>query len=58
MLYSGFIEQKIICQHEVGNIGNEIRQEGVEVICLNHSLKNIFDRKQHGKIQRIIKDLK
>ena len=56
LLNKDVIEQKIICQHEVGNIGNEIRQEGVEVICLNHSLKNIFDIKQHGKIQRIIED--
>ena len=56
LLNKDVFEQKIICQHEVGNIGNEIRQEGVEVICLNHSLKNIFDVKQHRKIQGIIED--
>ena len=56
LLNKNAFEQKIICQHEVGNIGNEIRKEGVEVICLNHSLKNIFDIKQHRKIQRIIED--
>lgn len=51
-------QQKIICQHEVGNIGNEIRSEGVEIICLNNSIKNIFDIKQHLAVQKIIEEYK
>lgn len=51
-------EQKVICQQEVGNIGNEIRNEGVEVICLHHSLKSIFDYKQHQAVQKIIEEYK
>ncbi|WDF46959.1 glycosyltransferase [Chryseobacterium sp. KACC 21268] len=51
-------QQKIICQHEVGNIGQEIRNEGVEIICLNNSIKNIFDIKQHLSVQKIIEDYK
>lgn len=51
-------EQRIVCQHEVGNIGDEIRKEGVEIICLESSIKNIFDIKQHLAVQKIIEDYK
>lgn len=51
-------EQKVICQHEIGNVGNEIRNEGVGVISLKHSLKNVFDFEQHRKVQKIIEEFK
>lgn len=49
-------EIKVVCQHEIGNIGDEIRKNGVEVISLKRSLKNIFDFRQHRKVQKIIND--
>lgn len=47
-------ELKLICQHEIGDVGQKIREEGVEVICLGKSIKNIFDIAQHKSIQKII----
>lgn len=47
-------EQMIVCQHERGNVGHEIRKAGVEIISLQRSIKSIFDFKQHKLIQEVI----
>lgn len=57
-LDKNLIDLKIVCQHEVGNVGHQIREQGVEVICLDRSIKNVFDLAQHKKIQGIIDDFK
>ncbi len=57
-LDKSIFELKIVCQHEVGNIANEIRSQGVDVISLNRSIKGIFDIKQHQMVQKIIDDFK
>ena len=57
-LDKNLFDLKIVCQHEVGNVGHQIRQQGVEVICLERSIKNVFDLAQHKKIQQIIDDFK
>lgn len=48
-------EQKFICTYAFGNIPDEIRAEGWEVIPIGR-LKSPFDWKQHQKIQRIIQE--
>lgn len=57
-LDKSIFELKIVCQHEVGNIANEIRSQGVDVISLNRSIKGIFDIKQHRMVQKIIDDFR
>lgn len=57
-LDNSLFEQKIVCQHTVGNIAQKIQDAGVEVICLNNSIKNVFDIKQHKDIQKIIADFR
>ena len=53
-LDKNIFELKIVCQHEVGNIGVQIRELGIEVISLENSIKNIFDVAQHKSVQKII----
>jgi glycosyltransferase involved in cell wall biosynthesis len=48
-------DQKFICTHAIGNIPEEIRAEGFEVIAIG-DLKSSFDWKQHKKIQKLIDD--
>ncbi len=48
-------EQKFICTHASGNIPEEIRVQGFEVIPIGR-LKSPFDWKQHQKVQKIIED--
>lgn len=50
-------EQKFICTFTKGNIPEEIRNEGFEVIPVG-GLKSPFDWKQHRKVQKIIEDYK
>lgn len=48
-------DQKFICTHAFGNIPDEIRAEGFEVIPIG-KLKSPFDWKQHRKVQKMIED--
>lgn len=48
-------DQKFICTFAKGNIPEEIRAEGFEVIPIGR-LKSPFDWKQHKKVQKIIED--
>lgn len=48
-------DQKFICTFAKGNIPDEIRAEGFEVIPIGQ-LKSPFDWKQHRKVQKIIED--
>lgn len=48
-------DQKFICTFASGNIPEEIRAEGFEVIPVG-TLKSPFDWKQHKKVQKIIED--
>lgn len=48
-------DQKFICTNAAGNIPEEIRAEGFEVIPIGR-LKSPFDWKQHKKVQKIIED--
>ena len=48
-------DQKFICTFAKGNIPDEIRAEGFEVIPIGR-LKSPFDWKQHKKVQKIIED--
>lgn len=48
-------DQKFICTFAIGNIPEEIRAEGFEVIPIGR-LKSPFDWKQHQKVQKIIED--
>lgn len=48
-------EQKFVCTFAKGNIPEEIRAQGFEVIPIGQ-LKSPFDCKQHRKIQKIIED--
>src|SRR5690606_12181771 len=48
-------EQKFVCTFAKGNIPEEIRAEGFEVIAIGQ-LKSPFDYKQHQKVQKIIED--
>lgn len=48
-------EQKIICTVAVGNIADEIKKEGIEIIPIG-LLTSVFQRKQHKKVQKIIED--
>ena len=54
-LDKNIFDQKFICTHAFGNIPDEIRAEGFEVIPIGQ-LKSPFDWKQHKKIQKIIED--
>lgn len=48
-------EQKFVCTFAKGNIPDEIRAEGFEVIPIGR-LKSPFDWKQHKKVQKIIEE--
>lgn len=50
-------ELKIICTHIVGDIANEIEQQGTEVISIGN-FDSPFHYKQHKKVQKIIDDFK
>ena len=50
-------EQKFVCTYAIGNIPEEIRAEGYEVISIGR-LKSPLDWKQHRKIQKIIEEYK
>lgn len=50
-------ELKIICTFIIGNIANEIRENGVEVIEIGR-FKSIFDYRQHHKVLKVIRDFK
>lgn len=54
-LDKNIFEQKFICTYAFGNIPEEIRAEGFEVIPIGQ-LKSPFDWKQHKKVQKIIED--
>lgn len=54
-LDKNLFEQKFICTNAAGNIPEEIRAEGFEVIPIGQ-LKSPFDWKQHRKVQIIIED--
>ena len=53
LLEKNTFDQKFICTFAIGNIPDEIRAEGFEVIPIGQ-LKSPFDWKQHSKIQKII----
>lgn len=48
-------EQKFICTFAKGNIPDEIRAEGFDVLAIGR-LKSPFDWKQHRKVQKIIEE--
>ena len=48
-------DQKFVCTNASGNISDEIRAEGFEVIPIGR-FKSPFDWKQHKKIQKIIEE--
>lgn len=54
-LDKNLFEQKFVCTYAFGNIPEEIRAEGFEVIPIGQ-LKSPFDWKQHKKVQKIIED--
>ncbi|MBN9312779.1 MAG: hypothetical protein BGO40_00785 [Chryseobacterium sp. 39-10] len=54
-LDKNIFDQKFICTFAIGNIPEEIRAEGFEVIPIGR-LKSPFDWKQHQKVQKIIED--
>src|SRR5690606_16752216 len=54
-LDKNLFDQKFVCTFAKGNIPDEIRAEGFEVIPIGQ-LKSPFDWKQHKKIQKIIED--
>ena len=55
LLDKNTFDQKFICTFAIGNIPDEIRAEGFEVIPIGQ-LKSPFDWKQHRKVQKIIED--
>ncbi len=55
LLEKNTFDQKFICTFAIGNIPDEIRAEGFEVIPIGQ-LKSPFDWKQHRKVQKIIED--
>ena len=55
LLDKNTFDQKFICTFAIGNIPDEIRAEGFEVIPIGQ-LKSPFDWKQHIKVQKIIED--
>ena len=55
LLNKNVFEQKFICTQAIGNIPDEIRAEGFEVIPIG-VLKSPFDWKQHKKVQKIIEE--
>ncbi|NLN32978.1 MAG: glycosyltransferase [Flavobacteriaceae bacterium] len=54
-LDKNLFDQKFICTQAIGNIPDEIRAEGFEVIPIG-KLKSPFDWKQHRKVQKMIED--
>lgn len=54
-LDKNLFDQKFVCTFAKGNIPEEIRAQGFEVIPIGQ-LKSPFDWKQHKKIQKIIED--
>lgn len=54
-LDKNLFDQKFICTFAKGNIPDEIRAEGFEVIPIGR-LKSPFDWKQHKKVQKIIEE--
>lgn len=54
-LDKNIFDQKFVCTNVAGNIPDEIRAEGFEVIPIGQ-LKSPFDWKQHRKVQKIIED--
>lgn len=54
-LDKNIFDQKFVCTFVVGNIPDEIRAEGFEVIAIGQ-LRSPFDWKQHKKVQRIIEE--
>ena len=56
-LDKNIFDQKFVCTNVAGNIPDEIRAEGFEVIPIG-VLKSPFDWKQHKKIQKIIEEYK
>lgn len=50
-------DQKIICTYGSGNIADEIRNQGIEILTIG-PFKNIFQWAQHKKVQKIIDDYK
>ena len=48
---------KIICTFSIGNIADEIRENGVEVIEIG-KFHSIFDFSQHSKVRKIIAEFK
>lgn len=54
-LDKNIFEQKFVCTIAAGNIPEEIRAQGFEVIPIGR-LKSPFDWKQHKKVQKIIED--
>lgn len=56
-LDKNIFDQKFVCTDVAGNIPDEIRAEGFEVIPIG-VLKSPFDWKQHKKVQKIIDEYK
>lgn len=56
-LDKNIFEQKFVCTFAFGNIPEEIKAEGFEVIPIGQ-LKSSFDWKQHKKVQKIIEEYK
>lgn len=54
-LDKNIFDQMFVCTNAAGNIPEEIRAEGFEVIPIGR-LKSPFDWKQHQKVQKIIED--
>lgn len=54
-LDKNLFDQKFVCTHSSGNIPDEIRAEGFEVIPIGQ-LKSPFQWSQHKKVQKIIEE--
>ena len=54
-LDKNLFDQIFVCTNAVGNIPDEIRAEGFEVVPIGR-LKSPFDWKQHKKVQKIIEE--
>lgn len=54
-LDKNIFDQMFVCTNVAGNIADEIRAEGFEVVPIG-SLKMPFDWKQHKKVQKIIEE--
>lgn len=57
LLDKNIFDQKFVCTNAAGNIPDEIRAEGFEVIPIG-VLKSPFHWSQHRKVQKIIEDYK